>query len=119
MSVGHWAQQGVGRKHSGSGSKQGIDSRTNACNFITNLGMSTGGHLWGCSQAIWLYGGRLLGGWDTPTDRGGEKGVPFEEAEDPTLLWIRLWERGAAPYSFPIFWEQPPLSISVIVRERI
>lgn len=52
--VGQWAQQGVGRQCSSGGSRQGIDSRTNACNFITNLSMSIRGHLWGCSQAIWL-----------------------------------------------------------------
>lgn len=33
----------------GGWSRQGIDSRTNACNFITNLSMSIGGHLRGCS----------------------------------------------------------------------
>lgn len=72
MFVGEWARQSVDRQRSSSGSRQGIDSRTNACNFITNLSMSIRSHLWGCSQAIWLYAGRLLGGWDTPIERGGE-----------------------------------------------
>lgn len=117
--MGQWAQQGVGRQRGGGGSRQGIDSRTNACNFITNLGMSFGGHLWGCSQAIWLHAGRLPGGLGQPHRQGRGERVPFREAGDPTLFWIGLWERGADPYSFPVFWEQPPPSISVIVRERI
>lgn len=49
---------------------------------------------------------------------GREKEVPFREVGDPTLFRIKLWERGAAPHSFAVFWEQPPPSISVIVRSR-
>lgn len=71
-------RQGAGRQRGGGWSRQGIDSRTNACNFITNLSTSVGGRLRGCSRAIRLHAGRLPGAGAAPWPGQGRMGHPSE-----------------------------------------
>lgn len=103
--------QDAGRRCGGRWSRQGIDSRTNACNFITNLSTSVGGHWRGCSPAL---GG--LRGWAARQGLGGT----LQRGWGWLGLGAELWGEGSGPCSAPLFLgAAAPPSISLIVRERI
>lgn len=99
---GFWGQrmQDAGRRRGGRRSRQGIDSRTNACNFITNLGTSVGGHWRGCSPAV---GG--LRGWAARQGLGAPYKGPGAAGDGgaPPLLLAELWGEGGGPRSAPLF----------------